>query len=169
MVSSKNVVDYVLDSGSNLGVVAVYNTVGKHVQETADALRGISYNVIDSFALIINHCLCVLPETSKEEIEKIVSHPQAVTQCKSFLKSEFEGSEVRYENYEDTAKAAKMLYERKFNNKTAVICTPEAARHYGLKIIYEDMCKSKSVTRFIQIKRDLSMEYGINKMLVRFS
>eukprot|EP01026_Neomeris_dumetosa_P073716 TRINITY_DN7617_c0_g2_i3.p1 TRINITY_DN7617_c0_g2~~TRINITY_DN7617_c0_g2_i3.p1 ORF type:complete len:313 (+),score=19.68 TRINITY_DN7617_c0_g2_i3:254-1192(+) len=114
-----------------------------------------SYSVIDSiqsakcwFLLII--VLCRFLVLKKDDIKRIMSHPQALAQCDGYLRK----MEVVKEAVSDTAGAAKMVSEGQLSGVGA-IASRTAAELYGLDILEEGIQDMKdNITRFIVLSRD---------------
>ena len=62
-------------------------------------------HIIGEVSLGINHCLCALPGTKKEDITRVMSHPQALAQCDGYIRS----LGCTKEAVDDTAGAAQMV------------------------------------------------------------
>jgi len=89
--------------------------------------------------------------TKKEDIKKVISHPQALAQCDSYIKRLGCPGEQAY----DTAGSAKLISEGKLQG-VAAICSELAAGHYdGLEVLdrgIED--DSNNFTRFLLLRTD---------------
>lgn len=55
----------------------------------------------------VNHCLLALPGVEKEDLKRVMSHPQALAQTDTYTRQ----LGVVRENVDDTAGAAKMIAE----------------------------------------------------------
>lgn len=84
-----------------------------------------------------------------EDVKKVISHPQALGQCATFI----EKNNLTTENAVNTAIAAKFVAEQ--NNKSiAAIGSIEAAEMFGLKVLYEKINDSATnSTRFAVFSR----------------
>ena len=111
------------------------------------------------------HCLCAKPDTKYEDITDVYSHPQALSQCKNFLKNfNFTGI-----NYTNTASAAKLVSDSEKNN-IAAICSVDAAKKYGLNVIKRNIQNNNNNrTRFIVISKELIIPDDANKISLIFS
>jgi len=74
-------------------------------------LRGLSFShryrlhIVGEVSLGIHHCLCALPGTKKNDITRVMSHPQALAQCDGYIR----GLGCTKEAVDDTAGAAQMV------------------------------------------------------------
>ena len=111
----------------------------------------------------INHCLVGY---NKEKIKRIYSHPQALAQCRRYIKKH--GWEVV--PVSSTAKAVKLVRSIG-SEEVGAIASKEAAKLYNLKVLEEGVQDYKNnTTRFILIgRKGLKLELkgdGIKKSTV---
>lgn len=144
---SCSTVDEAVDSEADAAVIPFENSLGGGVGESIDLLREKDVDVTGEQKVKINHVLA--SETSKiENIDTVVSHPQALTQCREEI--DRQGWDRR--DSSSTAKAAKDLGENE-----AAICSRKAAEINGLNILSKDMQDEDSnTTRFLIIGGDKS-------------
>ena len=69
----------------DLGIFPVVNLLGGLVKPAFVAMGKHAFIPIDELWLEVNQCLLALPNTPWTAIKKVVSHPQALAQCKSYL------------------------------------------------------------------------------------
>lgn len=150
---------------ASLGVIPVENSTAGSVHESYDLIMKYRFYVVGAYDLKIEHCLCAKENTKYEDICDVYSHPQALSQCNSFLKNfDFTGI-----NYSNTAAAAEYVSKSK-RNDIAVICSQKAAKQYGLKIIKKNIQNSNNnQTRFIVISKKLIIPSDANKISLIFS
>lgn len=147
---SVGVVKAMLDKKVDYGVLALNNVIAGDVAETKAALSTISYELIDTLNLSINHCLCTIPGVLVQEITSIISHPHALSQISIFLDKNF--TNITRENHQDTALAAMDLKKGKLKKTAAVITTVQAAKANQLEIHFDSIANTKeNFTKFILI------------------
>lgn len=97
----------------------------------------------------IAHCLLGAPGASVSDIKKVISHPQALAQCKGYIREH----EFLEEDFENTALAAEHV--AKLSDKSiAAIGSESAAAIFGLSVIEKNINQSKSnTTRFAAFSR----------------
>ena len=97
----------------------------------------------------ISHCLLGAPGATMADIKKVISHPQALAQCKGYIRSHG----FVEEEFENTALAAE--YVAKINDKrVAAIGSETAASLFGLDVIEKSINESRSnTTRFAVFSR----------------
>lgn len=153
LVTSKTVIDKLKRDEIDYGVVATKNSLGGTVQETYDAIKNESLELIATHILQIHQCLFVKPGTPAEAIACIASHPQALLQTKNNRLKHYPNACEK--EVEDTAIAAKYLHEGKLPETTAVLCRRNAGEMYDLELAYENMeDRSDNYTEFRMFKRD---------------
>lgn len=142
------------------GIVPLENSTVGSVLPAYDALTKNKLYIVRSVRLKVGHTLVSKDATTP--IKTVYSHPQALEQCKAFIKS-LGAVPVPTEN---TAVAAKMVKESD-RNDTAAICTEDCATLYSLKVrnreIQDDI---KNTTTFICISRNLEIYEGANKVSI---
>jgi chorismate mutase/prephenate dehydratase len=112
----------------------------------------------------ISHDLLSQSE-SPENIQKIYSHPQALGQCREWLRKHF--PHVQLEEAGSTAKAAQLAME---DPKTAAIASSLAAHLYGLKVVASQIEDNlNNYTRFLVLGRQGAETTGRDKTSILFS
>ncbi len=135
----------------DLGIFPVVNFRGGIVKPAFEAMGKYSFIPIDDVWLNVQQCILVRPDTKLSAINKIVSHPQGLAQCKNFLKNNYEYAELV--EWIDTAKAAKDLAENVLDEFTAVIAPEQAARMYHLNVHARNIQdENPNFTVFIVVK-----------------
>lgn len=131
---------------SRWGVVPIENAIEGTVNITLDRLLGSSLLVEGEIRLPIDIHL-LTNAGSIEQVERILSHPHAVAQCRRWLRANASG--VKIEEVLSTSLAAKMAAE---DPKLGALGSRLAADHYGLKIMEEKLdSEIINVTRFFVI------------------
>lgn len=72
------------DGKVDVGVVPAENSIHGTVRETLDLLSDSSLKAIGSYDLPIHHNL-LSQETILDDVDEVISHPQALAQCRNFL------------------------------------------------------------------------------------
>ncbi|HBG9332077.1 prephenate dehydratase [Listeria monocytogenes] len=138
----------------DVAVVPIENTIEGSVNITLDYLFHFSsVPVVAEIVLPIAQHLMVHPAhvSAWKSVQKVMSHPQALAQCHTFLQAELYG--VEREVTPSTAYAAKWVS----NNPTelvAAIAPRMAANEYGLEIVKENAQDFElNQTRFFVLSR----------------
>lgn len=132
------------------GIIPVENSVAGSIYQNYDLLLQYPLEVTGEHYLQISHCLIGIPGSTPETIRKVVSHPQALAQCDSFLKT-LGGIEI--EPVYDTAGSVKIVKE-KGDPALAAIASRRAAEIYEMDILSENIeNNAANFTRFQIISR----------------
>jgi chorismate mutase/prephenate dehydratase len=119
-----------------------------------------NFSIVKTFRLKIDHNLLALPGSSKEQIRKIYSHEQAISQCSSFLKG-FPNAEII--PVENTAVAASMVAQSG-DTTAAALCSHACEELYGLSCLAPSVQdEGNNRTRFICISKNLEIYPGSDK------
>jgi prephenate dehydratase len=131
------------------GVVPIENSIEGSVDATLDALveRAPDVSIVGEVVRPVRHALIAAPGLSLPEIEVVVSHPQALAQCGTFLRSEL--PDARAVSWTSTAEAVRVAAGRS-RDGWAAIGTHRAAKLYGCDVVrdgIEDV--DGNATRFV--------------------
>lgn len=136
----------------DFGVVPIENSIEGTVTFTIDSLI-FDVNVVieEEIILPIKHNLAARKGVKAEEIVKILSHPQALAQCRKKLDESFK--DVERIQSASTAKAAHIVKDS--NEPWAAICTEAAAKSLGLEILAENIQdENHNATRFLVVSKN---------------
>ncbi len=61
---------------SDRAVLPIENSLGGSIHAVYDLLLRYRLHIVGETSLGISHCLCALPGTKKEELVRVMSHPQ---------------------------------------------------------------------------------------------
>ena len=155
----------VYEGRADMGVVPVENSTAGHVHEVYDLLLEYDLYINYSYIKKVDHCLAGIKDGELEDVKEVYSHPQALMQCKEFIKE----NGYLAKNEINTAVAAKKVFE--MNNKSAAcICSVEAAENYGLKILKENINSAKlNYTRFGAVSKKLEAKENHNRVSIVFT
>ncbi|HIH09835.1 MAG TPA: prephenate dehydratase [Candidatus Diapherotrites archaeon] len=130
---------------ADIGVVPVENSVGGSVAYTYDMFVSSPLNIIEELAEEVRHNL--VSKCRLNDIEKVYSHPQALTQCREWLSKNLPHAELIEVSSTARSAEAAQLYV-----KSAGIASVYAAAHYGLNIVAANIQdKANNITRFLVI------------------
>ena len=130
-------------------VLPIENSYAGEVSQVMDLIFSGSLYVTGVYTLKIAQHLLGVKEASLSDIRKVISHPQALSQCAKYL----EKHGFKTMDATNTALAARSV--RDDGDKTiAAIASSETARLYGLKILDRDINTSaQNSTRFVVLSR----------------
>jgi len=131
-------------------VLPIENSLGGSIHRNYDLLLRHRLHIVSEVHLAVNHCLLGLPGVKKEELKRVISHPQALSQCEHTLSA----LGVIREEVDDTAGAAQFIAANNLRD-TGAVASARAAEIYGLEIlangIQDDL---DNVTRFLMLARE---------------
>lgn len=131
-------------------VLPIENSVGGSIHRNYDLLLRHRLHIVGEVQLVVNHCLLGLPGVRKEDLKRVLSHPQALDQCEMTLNK----LGVVRVNYDDTAGAAQVVAADGIRD-TGAVASSRAAEIYGLDILAERMQdQSDNITRFLILARE---------------
>lgn len=151
-----------------VAVVPVENSVEGIVRETQDNLAELvkyGYRIFAETTLTIEHSL--IGFGTKDEIELIASHPQALAQCKGYICQNW-GDKVALESAFSTSAAVRLL--QKGERKRAAIGSKFCADLYNIPVIETNVNdENNNTTRFILLSNNSPQKGAFNKVSITFS
>ncbi|MCZ7357071.1 MAG: prephenate dehydratase [Candidatus Methanoperedens sp.] len=153
----QDTVDAIRRGEVDCSVVPVENSLEGSIALTLDLLMECQLKIMGEVIIQIKHCL--LSKGRIKDIKVIMSIPQALSQCRKYIKKNFKNVELR--SALSTSHAAKIASESK---EIAAIASMESAEIYGLKILDENIQDaSENFTRFIVVGKKMSQATGNDK------
>lgn len=137
LITVENVLSALEAETIDLGVFPIENSNGGVVIEAVHAMAAHRFSIKKLFEIDVHQNVLVKKGVTAEKVRSIVSHDQALKQCRFYLKRRW--PKVKVGEYPDTAKAAKDLAEGKLSASTAVIASRAAAKLYKLDILEESV------------------------------
>lgn len=145
------------------GVLPIENSSAGSVNQVYDLMKKHKFYIVRSIRIPVSHNLIVNKDTNLSDIKEILSHEQALMQCKGYLEK-FIG--VKITPCTNTAVAAKTLAESG-RHDLAVISARECADLYGLKLLDTNIQDSNNnYTRFILIAKDMEFYSDAKKISI---
>lgn len=131
-------------------VLPVENSLGGSIHRNYDLLLRHQLHIVGEVQLAVHHCLMGMPGVKKEELLRVVSHPQALAQCEQTLTK----LGVTREAVDDTAGAAQFIATHNLWD-TGAVASARAAEIYGLEILMDGIQDDlDNVTRFLMLARE---------------
>lgn len=139
----------VVEGECDVAVLPIENSYAGEVGQTIDLIFSGELYINGIYELEIHQNLLGTPDSTIEDIKKVISHPQALSQCHDYIK--LRGFEA--EDADNTAVAAKTVAHS--NDKTlGAIASVETAQLYGLKILEPNINKrGENTTRFAVLSK----------------
>lgn len=150
LASFEDVFASVSDGSCDAAVVPIENSLFGSVHVNYDLLLEHDLTIKSEVSLRIKHNL--MRNSGTSPLTRIMSHPQALGQCKVYLRKHY--PDVALETAYDTAGAAKIVATEKLDG-VAAIASRQAAEEYGLEIIATDIeSNHNNYTRFLTLARE---------------
>jgi chorismate mutase / prephenate dehydratase len=132
-LTPEGVVEALLSRSADFGVMAVNNAWGGLVQDSIAALAAHRYRIIDMMPMPVLQCLLVKPGQDPKAVKKVVSHRQALRQCRDYLGRYYPKAEQV--EYADTALAARDCAAGKLGPDVAVIASENCVEAFSLELV----------------------------------
>ncbi len=126
----------------------IENTTAGSINQTYDLLRQTDLRIVGEEILHVRHCLLGVEGAEPAGLQRVLSHPQALTQCSRYLAGL---GEVELVAFEDTAASAREVRRAGLTTQGA-IASFEAAEAYGLQVLEDGIAdQEENWTRFVVI------------------
>lgn len=164
--SNSSVVEAVRDGSVEQGIAPIENSLEGAVNETLDTLlKAENVSIHAELVVPVEHNLIAAAGVAMEDVQVVMSHPQALAQCRAFL----EGSvpNARLEAALSTSAAVEAAVRR---SDAAAVGTRRAAELNGAVLLatgVQDVRQNK--TRFIVMARNDSPPSGDDKTSFAFT
>lgn len=144
----------VVSGACDAAVLPIENSTAGEVGNVLDMMFSGNLQVAGVYDLFIAQHLMACPGTRREDIRRVISHPQALAQCAEYLREH--GCESQ--NYENTAMAAQYVKEAA-DPALGAIASEETAKLYGLEILEKNINqKNMNTTRFAVLTRSVQKD-----------
>jgi prephenate dehydratase len=134
-------------------VVPIENALEGPIGVTLDTLAdaGTKVEIVGEVVIAVSPCLIVRDGTALEQIERVVSHPQPLSQCARFLRERLPDAVVVAAD--STAEAVRIVAAQPL--PWAALGTRRAAELYGARVLVEGVeDEPGNATRFVWLARE---------------
>lgn len=157
------VFEFVEKGGSKFGAVPAENSTDGTIRQTFDSLLERKAVIVAEIVISVKHCL--LSNSKKGGIKKILSIDQAFAQCRKYLQKNFPDAELI--GMPSTAQAA-LVASKKVDS--AAVGSSLASKMFSIKILEEGINDEKeNQTRFFVIGKKMQIPKGKAKTSIVFS
>jgi prephenate dehydratase len=137
LVAHETIHDTVLavrDGAAERAVVPIENSLEGSVNVTLDALvfEAEQVRIVGETVLGVEQCLIAQEQLPLEQIEVVISHPQATAQCRDYIRAHMPAARVMTSS--STAEAVRLVTER-IRHRWAAIGTRLAAQLYDCVVL----------------------------------
>jgi len=163
--NTKDVFEEVIAARVDYAVVPVENSLEGGVVEVMNLLRESDVRAVGEVAIKIEHCLICNPGANLKDIVYVYSHPQALGQCRRFIRE----SGFKAIPFYDTAGSVRAIIGKR---DSAAIAGRRAASIYSMNILKDGIEDySNNFTRFLVItsKHNGPARTGNDKTSIIFS
>lgn len=148
---------------AHFGVAPIENSTGGVIHQTLDELMASELSICAEIYIPIRHNL--LSRIPREKIKRICTHPQVLTQCRTWLRENMHGVELT--EVSSSAEGAQIALRER---NTATIGSRLASEIYNLPILEAGIEDQKdNVTRFVVVGRQTPRPSGHDRTSVMFS
>jgi prephenate dehydratase len=135
------------------GVVPIENSCEGSVNETLDILaHDTELNITGEIIIPVKHHVMTRQEAVSDKVTHILSHPQALAQCRKNLRTHFPG--IQFLEVSSTAEAARIVASS--DKSWAALASSGAAAAYGLSVIMPNINDHPgNETRFVALSREI--------------
>ena len=145
------------------GVLPIENSYAGSVNQVYDLMKEHKFYIVKSVRLSVSHNLVANKDAKLSDIKEILSHEQALNQCKHYLEK---FKDVKITHCANTAVAEKMLAESG-RKDLATISSRECAEIYGLKLLETNVQDTdNNYTRFILIAKNMEFYKDAQKISI---
>ena len=152
----------VLNEECDVAVLPIENSFAGEVGQTLDLIFSGALYINGIYELEIHQNLLGVAGATIEDIRRVTSHPQALSQCHDYI----ELHSLETEEANNTALAAKAVADAG-DKSYGAIASRETAELYGLKIIEHNINKSgENTTRFAVLSRAKSESASLSSTVL---
>jgi len=161
----KSAYDSVVNGEADVAVLPIENSYAGEVGQTIDLIFSGGLFINGIYELEIHQNLLGLPDATIEDIKRVTSHPQALSQCHDYIA--LRGFDTEEAN--NTALAAKCVKDMK-DKSLAAIASAETAEIYGLKVLEANINKSgENTTRFAVLSKVKANSPSLSSSVLMFT
>ncbi len=155
-------IDAVKDGRADCAIIPIENSLHGRVADIHFLLPESGLVITGEHFLGIRHAL--MGTGAREDVRAAMSHPQALGQCRHWLKAH----DIQQVAYPDTAGAAAVVAERG-DATLAALAPPAAAEIYGLNLFATDIADADhNITRFVALARGAQPPVGDGPWMTTF-
>ncbi|MFU8802759.1 MAG: prephenate dehydratase [Bradymonadaceae bacterium] len=146
----EDVFDILKNEGVDRAVLPIENSLAGSIHRNYDLMLRHDFHIVGEHGFRVRHNLMALPGQTLTEIEEVLSHPQALSQCEHYLRA----LKVRIRPTYDTAGSAKLVRREELHG-AAAIASLRAAEVYNLEVLAEGIEDDpENFTRFLILAGD---------------
>ena len=157
--------DSVVSGENDVAVLPIENSYAGEVGQTIDLIFSGNLFINGIYELEIHQHLLGVPGAQASDIKKVISHPQALSQCHDYIRT----LGLETEDSNNTALAAKHV-ARAGDKTLGAIASAETAEIYGLQVLEHNINKSsENTTRFAVLSKVQASSPSLSNSVLMFS
>ena len=158
----ESVVEDVVTGRSDYGLVPYENSIGGSITETLDALAELDAPVCAETLVAIDQAL--MANCAPDEIKAVASKPEALAQCRKFLRTTLPTVEII-----ETTSTSAAVQRAAMAPRTAAIGCRLGGRIHKVKVLFDRIQdRAENITRFLVIGRQEPGPTGNDRTTVQF-
>lgn len=135
---------------ADCAMAPIENSLAGSIHQNYDLLARHELHIVGEQILRVEHCLIGAPDAKMDDIQLVMSHPQALAQCDHTIRAHGWKRNVVY----DTAGSVKML-KASGKREVAAIASARAAQVYAMQILQRNIEDNpQNFTRFLVLARE---------------
>ena len=142
----RDAMEAIAEGSADYAVLPIENSTAGIVTDNFDLLVDFENYIVAEQIVPVEHVLMGVPGTKLEDIKRVISHPQALSQCEGLFQEHRDWEPAAYGN---TALAAKKV-AKEGRHDQAAIGSAFAAKRFGLEILLSHVNDQEAnATRFM--------------------
>lgn len=156
------VVEELVTGRCDYGLVPYENSIGGSITETLDALAEFDAPVCAETLVAIDQAL--MANCAPEEIRAVASKPEALAQCRKFLRSTLPNAEII-----ETTSTSAAVERAAGASRTAAIGCRLGGEIHGVRVLFDRIQdRAQNITRFLVLGRQEPGPTGEDRTTVQF-
>ena len=161
----RDAMEAIAEGSADYAVLPIENSTAGIVTDNFDLLVDFENYIVAEQIVPVEHVLMAVPGTKIEDIRRVISHPQALSQCEGLFQEHREWEPVAYGN---TALAAKKVAKEEKTDQAA-IGSAFAARRFGLEVLLDHVNDQEAnATRFMIVTNQRVFVKNAGKISICF-
>ena len=161
----RDAMEVIAEGSADYAVLPIENSTAGIVTDNFDLLVDFENYIVAEQIVPVEHVLMAVPGTKIKDIRRVISHPQALSQCEGLFQEHREWEPVAYGN---TALAAKKV-AKEGKTDQAAIGSAFAARRFGLEVLLDHVNDQEAnATRFMIVTNQRVFVKNAGKISICF-
>ncbi len=161
----RDAMEAIAEGSADYAVLPIENSSAGIVADNYDLLVNFENYIVGEQIVKCEHALLGVPGAKLSDIQRVYSHPQALSQCAEYLERHPEWNQIPYDN---TALAAKKI-AKDGDPAQAAVASRFAAELFGLEVLADHIYyNKKNSTRFIVVTNQRVFRKDATKISICF-